>query len=177
MVHVSLDAENITAFVDLLPRQLFQARRSAIAKTTTLTKQSLQQRMASQLHIPSKVWRRYRMAVRRKPEQGLVWVGLNEVKAAYTGAMRQGPHGAYAGERYFPGAFIATMRSGHKGIFSRTGAREKRNGKWFAAIAEEMVDVDLGFHVTEAVAQQATETLRTQFIDRVLALNSQLRAP
>jgi hypothetical protein len=50
-----------------------------------------------------------------------VWLGFNQVKASYAGRLRQEDWGAAADKFFFPGSFVARMRSGHVGIFSRRG--------------------------------------------------------
>jgi len=50
-----------------------------------------------------------------------VWVGYNPIKAAYLGSLRQQRRGARAGKHFFERAFLATMRSGHRGVYLRSG--------------------------------------------------------
>lgn len=52
---------------------------------------------------------------------GSLWFGLNSIKAAYAGPLRQQRKGARAGAHLFEGGFLATMKNGHRGIFKRAG--------------------------------------------------------
>lgn len=59
-----------------------------------------------------------------RDEGANVWLGTQPVKASYLGTLKQQRNGARAGRHTFPGSFIATMRSGHAGIFRRARAGE-----------------------------------------------------
>lgn len=177
IVSLQIDKSQVAAFIDVMPRQIFQASQFAVGKAAKFAQKRLQGEMATRADIPKNVWRRYRTAKRfnRQVASGVVWIGLNQVKAAYAGKIRQDAHGAWSGKRYFDGGFIATMKSGHTGIFKRTGVRGKRGGKWWTQIEEQTVDVNLGFQVANEVADAASAELDRQFIDRVLKLNPYLK--
>lgn len=174
---LQLDTRQVENMVNAMPQQIFQASLFAVNKTAAFAQKRLQGEMATRADIPKTVWRRYRTAKRfnRSVATGTVWLGLNQIKAAYAGKMRQDAHGAWSGKRYFDGGFIATMKSGHTGIFKRTGVRGLRGGKWWTQIEEQSVDVNLGFQVANEVATAASAELDRQFIDRVLALNPYLK--
>jgi hypothetical protein len=68
--------------------------------------------------------RRRRAAVvkaSRTDLSGLAWFGTVPVKAGYLGKPRQSRLGARVGQHRFDGAFVATLPSGHIGIFRRRG--------------------------------------------------------
>lgn len=48
-----------------------------------------------------------------------IWIGYNPVQAAYLGRLVRNKQGAGAGQHFFPGSFLLTMRSGHRSIFHR----------------------------------------------------------
>lgn len=54
-----------------------------------------------------------------------IWIGYNPVHAAYLGRLAQNKQGARAGQHFFPGSFIATMRSGHRSVFHRVSSDKK----------------------------------------------------
>lgn len=56
-----------------------------------------------------------------------IWIGYNPVQAAYLGRLVQNKQGAGAGQHFFPGSFIATMRSGHRSVFHRVPGTRMRN--------------------------------------------------
>lgn len=54
--------------------------------------------------------------------QGSVWIGTKDIKAIYLkGNARQTKAGVRQGSKFYQGAFLATMKSGHLGIFERRG--------------------------------------------------------
>jgi len=68
--------------------------------------------------------KRIRARLPRQGEMsGSVWVGWSPIKATYVGRLSQNRRpggGARAGQHRFPGSFVATMRSGHRGVFTRS---------------------------------------------------------
>lgn len=177
IVSLDIDKTRVDAFMDAMPRQIFEASAFAVSEASKRGRTQLVGEMKSKLDIPANVWRRWRTSrrYRRNTAFGVVWLGVNELKAAYAGKLRQADGGAYSGKRFFKGSFVATMKSGHEGIFKRTGDRKKlANGKWWTKIEEETVDVDLGFEVIEDVARQTRIELDRLFIAKVLELNPHL---
>jgi len=164
---ISLDAKAVQSVVDALPRTIFRAQRSAVSTTTTWAGKQLRDRMFLKTGLPMRVFRKFRVKVKRNRETGVVWFGLNPVKASYVGKLSQEPRGAWAGDYYFPGGFVATLKSGHEGIF-------KRKGKSRYPLAEQVVNIDAGFTVAEGVAQEASVQLRERFMAKVLELNPHL---
>jgi len=63
---------------------------------------------------------------RRKRLQGITWVGENAIAAIYgKGRIKKTKGGIKKGNRFYENAFVATMKSGHKGIFYRVGSKIK----------------------------------------------------
>lgn len=48
-----------------------------------------------------------------------LWLGIDPIPVVGLGKPRQTRRGVTVGRRRFPGAFVATMRSGHTGVFKR----------------------------------------------------------
>lgn len=177
IVSLTIDTRQVEGFMNAMPRQIFEASGFAVSEAVKFGRKRLGDEMHTKLDIPKNVWRRWRTArrYRRNAATGVVWLGVNELKAAYAGKLRQGNAGAYSGRRFFRGSFIATMASGHKGIFKRIGDRKKlANGKWWTKIEEEMVNIDLGFDVAEDVSRQTLAEMNRLFIERVLQINPYL---
>ena len=70
---------------------------------------------------------------------GALWIGLQDVEAAYAGRLSQQKAGAKAGKHYFEGSFVAKMPSGHRSVYHSTGKKTK-TGR--TQIAPEYVDVE-----------------------------------
>ncbi|WP_367154650.1 phage tail protein [Methylomonas sp. HYX-M1] len=177
LINISLIDDGVQRTLDALPNTIFNAQRSAISTTTTWAGKELRNRMRVKTGIPARVFRRFRVKTKRNRETGTVWIGLNKVKATYLGAestdketgaksykLVQTKRGARAGKFFFEGGFVATMRSGHAGIFKRLN--ESR-----LPIVEQYVDLDLGFEVAEDVARAAQIELRNRFAAKVRELN------
>jgi len=52
---------------------------------------------------------------------GMVWQGTNAIPAGYLGKARQTKAGAKVRSKLYPGDFVVTFKSGHRGIMYRTG--------------------------------------------------------
>ena len=163
-INVTLDQAEVQRVIDALPATIFKAQRSAIGTTTTWAKKELQNRMIGKTGIAAKVFRSFRVKSRRNRETGVVWLGIKDVKASYVGKMSQDPAGAFAGQYFFEGGFVAKMRSGHTGIF-------KRSGKSRLPIAEQVVNLNIGTEVAEDVAVAAQVELRNRFAAKMRELN------
>jgi len=164
LLNISLVDEGVGRTLDALPKTIFNAQRSAISTTTTWAGKELRNRMQVKTGIPARVFRRFRVKTKRNRETGTVWIGLNKVKASYVGKLSQDAGGAWAGDYYFGGGFVARMKNGHAGIF-------KRKGQSRLPLAEQTVNLDLGFEVAEEVAREAQIELRNRFADKVRELN------
>ena len=57
---------------------------------------------------------------RAKRVQGITWIGENEIAGIYAkGRLKKVKGGVMKGRYFFENAFVATMKSGHTGIFTR----------------------------------------------------------
>lgn len=74
---------------------------------------------------------------------GSAWIGSNPVKASYVGKLRQLKKGARAGRHFFERAFVASMSTGHVGIF-------KRRGQSRLGIVEQVVPITAAEQATAA---------------------------
>jgi len=164
---VSLDDKAVLGVIDALPKTVLRAQRSAVSTTTTWARKRLQSRVIAKTGIPSRVFRRFRIKSKRKRETGVVWFGVNPIKAGYVGKVSQDVGGAFAGDYYFEKGFVASMRSGHRSIF-------KRKGKSRLPIVEQVVDIQAGVDLAEEVAREAQQQLRERFIAKMRELNPHL---
>ena len=77
--------------------------------------------------LPVKVMRQRLRVVRAKPSTGRVdkgarvWIGTLPIASRKAGRVRQTSTGAAAGKHVYPDFFVATMPSGHTGVFTRMG--------------------------------------------------------
>jgi hypothetical protein len=166
------------------PRKVHNALRSAIRTTTTWAEKRLDQRLAAETAIPINVFRRFRVKKKilggssaaafgggGQMEQGRIWSGYNPVKARFAGKMEQSSGGAFAGQYYFGGGFIATMRrsSNLTGIFKRTAKRSpddvKNRGLLRWKIEEQVVEL----RQAEAIAAQVADDAGQEFMRRFRA--------
>lgn len=153
------------------PRKVHNALRSAIRTTTTWAEKRLDQQLAAETAIPISVFRRFRVKKKilggsaasafgggGQTEQGRIWSGYNPIKARFAGKMSQSEGGAFAGQYYFPGAFIATMRrsSGLTAIW-------RRKGKGRLPIVEQTVNIPQAEAIAERVADEAGQEFMRRF--------------
>lgn len=127
----------VTSYLQRVERETVAAHRRAVRKTTAFAARELVRNVARAHNIPQRVLTRGRVgrsgrlrtALRDAVAgmRGSVWLGVFPVAYSYLGALRQTATGARAGNRsVIPGAFIATMRSGHTGIFTRARKTVRR---------------------------------------------------
>lgn len=124
MLQVQLvNADGVARTLNTVPALFNRAARSTVLRMAQRVEKGIEQRIATELALPKAGIGRYRVKSKRKGNVGLVWAGYNPVKAAYAGRLRQHDWGASAGQYLFPGGFIATMPSRHRGIFKRKSDR------------------------------------------------------
>jgi len=105
-----------------------EAVSASLNRAVKQTRTAIIRESASRLRVKQKVmreWIRFQRrdrATRRNWEAGIFSV-VSDIKAAKLGKPRQLKRGAKAGKYMFPGAFKATMASGHTGIYRRVTAR------------------------------------------------------
>ncbi|MEQ1529091.1 MAG: hypothetical protein ABL925_07230 [Methylococcales bacterium] len=159
---IVIDATEAEALLTRLPRQIDRAMKSAVDTTTTWAKKEEQSRMAARLNIPKSIFTKVRVKgnTNRDRTSGLVWMGIRPVKSGFVGKLSQIESGAFAREYFFQGGFIATMRSGHKGIFKRVVRQS-------LPIREETVNLDVGVDIRNAVAAETQTQLAERFLKKL----------
>lgn len=114
---------SVEAALKSRPAQATRALVRAINKTLTWAVSQGLRAIARQHEVPLKALRgRRRGSVRRASRvslTGTAWFGTRPIRASALGTPRQTRLGARAGSHFFAKAFVATMPSGHLGIFKR----------------------------------------------------------
>lgn len=148
-------------------RQLFQralrqarrgpetAKRRALRETAKWAGKQSVAELARRNRLPQKTLTRGRRGKAGRmrwtitPTDANVWVGTQPIKASYLGNLRQTQQGVSAGRpvRRFPGAFLATLRSGHTGVFERAAhaTHRRANNVWGTTqlpIEEQQVELE-----------------------------------
>lgn len=145
-IRVTLDDSEFQRFAVDFPRAIYNAARSAHRKTATWAKKRIEKKLSDKYEIPLKTIRKYRSTRGGNDFFSSVTEGWNPIYAnqkednSFLGKLRQTKTGVFAGRHSFPNGFIATMASGHTGIFKRTG-RLTQNGK--PQIAKEYINLVL----------------------------------
>ena len=161
-LRIDLDQKNLQAFISLAPKTIFNAQKSAINTTTTFANKLLQTRMAAATGLPGSIFKKFRMFSRSGRSHGFIFLGFNPVKAGYAGKLSQEPGGASAGQYYWAGGFVATMRSGHASIFKRKGGRR-------LPLAEQEVLIPQAESIAEQVADEAAAELQRRYLEKLQA--------
>jgi len=133
-VRVEVDKASLQRMMRKLsayPAAMKRVRRRVISKSVTWVQSQAVRKLARINAVPLKVLRGQkgrgkRVFVKRpsyNESSGSVWLGTLPVKAIYVGKPRvlKRKGGVRIGKHYFAGAFLATMPSGHTGIFKRKG--------------------------------------------------------
>lgn len=128
----SVTIHGVDAVLDDLaavPKALDRANQKAINRTLSWVNTRIRREAAGHVGVAQK-YLKDRLAVRRATTNrpsGLLWVGLNDIwlTARRFGwdYLRQSKAGVRVGKTLFPKAFKATMPSGHRAAFYRTGRR------------------------------------------------------
>jgi hypothetical protein len=164
MITVEIDPRQIAEVEEALqafPRQAARAAVRAVNKTLAWVGTHGSRAIARDNDVPLKALRqRRRVRIgKASPSQlrGVAWFGVVPIAASYVGALRQTRTGARVGKHAFEGGFIATMPTGHTGIFSRLGKTRLK-------IREERVDLDGASAALASLRAQVPARLRTTFI-------------
>lgn len=139
----------------LAPAIINRAQKSAVLRAARRFEQALEDRVATELDIHKPALKRFRVKSKRVNTAGVVWAGYNPIKAGYVagasssswGRLKQEDWGASARSYLFPGGFLAKMKSGHRGIFERTGLERPK-------LAEQFVRVDKAPSIASALMPQ-----------------------
>ena len=147
--YLRVKIENLESVIDgfeALDEQIEMASTRAVNKTAKWAAREAARGIAADDRVPLRSLytasrsRRHRKRVRfyladRGSGSAAVWVGYNPIKASYLGALRQQRRGARAGRHFFDRAFVATMRSGHRGVFIRSGKSRTPIEEQYAELA------------------------------------------
>lgn len=163
MIPIQIDAtplQKLKAYAQGTPIVANKAAYRAINKTLKWLDTQGRRAVAKEFGLPVRAMTRAKRIKRvnatSRRLSGILWLGIAPVKAAYFGKPRQLKKGAKAGKKTFPGAFVATMRSGHIGIF-------RRKGKSRLPIREVRVPLQGAQGIVSSIARQADKRLLTIF--------------
>lgn len=152
----TIDTSEVDNFNRAMPREIFNATRSAVRTTTTFAEKELEKRMAQATQIPIKAFKVFRVRSKSSDVAGAVWFGFKPIQAKYLGKMSESGSGAEAGTYFFQGGFIARMQNGNENIFKRKGSKRLPIQSQFANLPQSET-------ITEAVADLAEQELLTRF--------------
>ncbi len=167
--NIQFDSNAVGRFMDELPSTIKRAHYESISVATTWAKKELIRRMTQDTGFRERVFSGYRVKSKRNRGKGVAWLGYNEVKTGYAGKLTQESGGASVAGHYFPGGFVATMRSGHSGIFKRLGNITGR-------IIEQSIDIPEArqYLIVETLAQETQVVLYDKFASSIRQLNPYL---
>lgn len=158
-----------------LDRSLTRAKRRAVNKTARWVRTRAIREIAAANNIPQKILRGHRNPVSGKKTRGRrgrvfvsraveghehasLWIGTRAVAAGYLGTPHQFRYGAKVRGRKFEKAFVATMASGHVGIFRRAKDGDGRVGR--LPIKEEYVELAQADTAVAGIRRQIPARLR-----------------
>ena len=115
----------ITSNINALPDQVNRASIFAINRTAEWLKSSVSREISAQKRIKLKIIRDRIKITKANKKQLFASIAANmwALKGKDLGNMSQASLGAKAGKYMFEGTFVATMKSGHQGIFKRKTAK------------------------------------------------------
>lgn len=154
-MRITINQQGVQGALSATPEKVRKAEVRALKKIGQYAGSQVARGIAAAERIPLRTLTRGRAGKAgrlrvRVPEttaalKAQVWIGTNPVKASYLGKPRQTKAGARAGQHAFPGAFVATMKSGHVGIFKRAhGSRKLDEQVIRLQSAQSVVDKVLG---------------------------------
>lgn len=169
---VQLDTSEVDEFNRAMPREIFNATRSAIRTTTTFTKKELAKRMADATEIPIKAFKIERIFDKSYSDTELskkIWFGFKPIKARFAGEMYENPDGAVAGSYFFRKAFIASINGGAENIFKRGGYYINSKGKRRQSLVGQYAELPEAIEITAEVASLSEQELLTRFSKKLNA--------
>lgn len=160
--NIQLDTREVEEFNRAMPREIYNATRSAIRTTTTFAEKELEKRMSAATQIPLKSFKVYRVLSQATRAEGKVWFGFRAIKAKFVGEMKQDDLGAWAGSYFFRSGFIASINGGAPNLF-------KRLGKSRHPIVTQYVvlDENKSLSITQDVSNLAEQELQTRFSNKL----------
>lgn len=115
--------DKIISSINALPEQVSQASMFAINRTAEWLKSTTSKEISAEKRVKLKIIRD-RMKIMRANKKQLaanINADMWALKGKDLGDMSLSPIGATAGNYIFRGAFVANMKSGHRGVFRRKG--------------------------------------------------------
>jgi len=132
MLHLKLDlSDDIADLEDQLLASVPQINRAvdrALRKTSRWIETHSKRELGIALQVPQRVFKtRFFRAFSTKDGQRVVnvWFGLDSMRSIDLGRAKQTNLGVKVGKQFFVGAFLATMQSGHTGVFRRSNERNR----------------------------------------------------
>lgn len=161
------EVDNIIAAFEATKIQVETALMRALNKTALWLKSQSVKEISKEKALKQKLIRERLHVIKsnRKQLVARVIASLHGVKAHQIGNMRQTKTGAKAGKRHFKGAFVATMPTGHTGIYKRKG-RKKLPIREVVFPLEPVASNVIKYITDDKAAQQFTKlfTHEMQFI-------------
>lgn len=153
---VRRDIEAVTRYLTTAQRSVVPAATvAALNKTADRAKTDTVRALAAKYRVPAKVVRGRvkRLKANRRTLTAWISAKVQAIKAVRVGKPRQQKKGARAGKHFFTGGFVATMKSGHVGIYKRKDTAR-------LPIAEQVIKMPDG----ESIASRNThKRARTTF--------------
>jgi hypothetical protein len=181
-VHVEAQGlEAAIAAVEASDAQIRRAGRRALVQATRFAASQAARAIARRHRVPLKALTqggstgRGRRVIAHPPTDqrpdGRVWVGIDPVLAAYVGSPRQTAAGARSGRHFFERAFVATMLSGHRGVYRRDVSHRRyrrvpRPNVWGSSqlpLKEQTVPLDEAPAIVGALRGRVSSRLATLF--------------
>lgn len=161
-ISIQTDFSESERFLDALPREIYNAQRSAIRTTTTFASKLLSQKLADATGIKQSAFKqlRIRSFIAQDAKSARIWFGYRPLAPILAGKLEQETTGASAGSYFFQGGFVATMRSGHTGIFKRV--RKAR-----LPIKEQFIKLPQAESIMREVSEVAERELLTRFTQKL----------
>ncbi len=150
-IEITENIEKIIQSVNAKKSVVELATMRALNKTAVWVRSQAIKQVSKEKQVPQKLIKT-RVGVykaSRRVLKSVISVSSFFVKAGKLGKMKQRKIGAQAGKHMFKGAFVATMKGGHKGIFTRMGRKS-------LPIEEEEFDL-CDWEVVEKIAKSEAE--------------------
>lgn len=134
MLHLKLDlGDDLAELEDQLLASVPQINRAvdrALRKTSRWLETYSKRELGIALQVPQRVFktRFFRTFSTKDGKREVnVWFGLDSMRSIDLGRARQTNLGVKVGKQFFVGTFLATMQSGHTGIFRRSNVRNRES--------------------------------------------------
>lgn len=162
IVITTKDLEETQTQLNATNAELARASRRAINKTLSWVRTHGRRAIARESGVPMKALRQriFVTPATDHTQHGSVWFGIAPIKAIYIGTAYQTRSGVTVGRHSFPGAFLARMPSGHRGVFKRVGRAR-------LPIKEATVSLEASRAAMEGIAAEAPARMNTIFAHEI----------